>query len=241
MEAYFTPEIPLYAEGTVHSVFEWAVNIMLKLPGGERMITLTDPRLPGIPDSIQLSGAPGSLNAGTPCILQEDELQAGEERYPFVRRSAEPFFLRCLGIPTEKERFFSLTEDLCTGFDHLPPVRREYACKALCTENAVLYTGLGPGLTPSFDDACVGVMAVCRATGTPVPFRIRDLSVTTDVSARYLKLAQGGYFSAVLLRVIDALYGRADPAPSVQALAAVGATSGSDMLYGMRSALFFLL
>ena len=97
----------------MHSVFEWAINIMLKLPGGERMITLTDPRLPGIPDSIQLGRAPGSLNAGTPCVLQEDELQAGEERYPFVRRSAEPFFL--LPGDSHGKNVFSLTEDSRTA------------------------------------------------------------------------------------------------------------------------------
>ncbi|NLN36141.1 MAG: DUF2877 domain-containing protein, partial [Candidatus Cloacimonetes bacterium] len=210
MEAYFTPEIPLYAEGRVHSVFKRAINIIMKLPSDERMITLTDSRMPGIPDSIQLGRVLCSLNTGVPCILWEDELQVGEKRYPFVRQSAEPFFLRYQGLPTEKERFFNLTEELCTGLDQLPSVRREYAVKALCTEKAVKYIGLGPGLTPSFDDACVGVMAICRAAGILVPFHICDLSVTTDVSARYLKLAQGGYFSATLLRVVDALYGGAD-------------------------------
>ena len=81
-------------------------------------------------------------------------------------------------------------------------------------------------------------MAVCRAMGQAAPFVLTCLEDTTDVSARYLLLAKEGYFGQPVVDVMDALYGRGSLARAIPDLLAVGATSGSDMLWGMR--MYFL-
>lgn len=121
--------------------------------------------------------------------------------------------------------------------DRLPESLQDKAKQALLEGRWQSFLGLGVGLTPSFDDACVGMAAVYTAMGRPLPL-LEDLSVTTDVSARYLRLAQKGYFGQPLLALIHALWNHeADLPAAVRGLEAVGATSGSDMLYGVALAL----
>ena len=114
---------------------------------------------------------------------------------------------------------------------------REAALAELCTERAPARLGLGSGLTPSFDDACVGVMAVYRALGKPPPFVIADEPETTDVSARYLRLAREGFFGQPLLDLADALSGEKDLKDCLRNMLEIGATSGADMICGIRAAL----
>ena len=236
--AYLTPAIGAQARGAVHSVFGRAANVLFSLPGGDRLVTLADPALGGLPDSVRLPRAEiRRLAPGMPAALSGERLALGDRMYPLRRLGAEPFLLRRLGRPRQADAFFALTEEMRTGFSLIPPQRRRSALWALCTENAVMYLGLGPGLTPGFDDACVGAMAVFRAAGEEAPFRFSDLSVTTLVSARYLTLASEGYFGEAVLRVIGALFGDGPLKEPVEALKAAGATSGCDMLLGMRKAL----
>ena len=131
----------------------------------------------------------------------------------------------------------ALTADLSCGFDRFPSALRNRADAALLEGRWQEFLGLGGGLTPSFDDACVGMAAVYTAVGCPIP-PLSDLAVTTDVSARYLQLAQEAYFGQPLLDLIQALWQDESALPeAVHHLEAVGATSGRDMLYGVRLAL----
>lgn len=62
-----------------------------------------------------------------------------------------------------------------------------------------------------------------------VAFSQALLAGTSEVSAKYLNNAQNGYYASNLSALISA------PAPeAAAALAACGATSGRDMLYGLR-------
>ena len=116
------------------------------------------------------------------------------------------------------------------------------AVSALGTKNGAAFIGLGPGLTPSYDDACVGVMAVFMAADRDLPFMITDddLAVTTSVSARYLRLAREGYFGEAIVRVLEAVRTGRDVRQSALRLEWIGATSGRDILFGMRQAFLAL-
>ena len=103
--------------------------------------------------------------------------------------------------------------------------------------------GLGPGLTPSGDDALVGIAAAVTAMAAPgtldAAFLGRavdnDPTRTTAVSSTFLRHAAAGEFSAVLHGLMAAFVG---PDPSalkltIEQLVAFGATSGTDTLVGV--------
>ncbi len=234
--AYLTPAFRIDCEGGVHSVFKHAANAMMMLQSGPRMITLAAPRTPCLPDSICIPEEMlAELEIPMPVRLKGDCLIVDGRCIPFLRWECKP--LVAYGGYPEAGAFLAATEPLANGFDMLPADIRQSAGRALLTNDAPRYIGLGFGLTPCFDDACVGVMAVCRAMGRNAPFTISDYSATTDISARYLRLAAEGYFSGPVTALIDALFTGGSIAPRLEDLLAVGATSGSDIVYGMRRAL----
>ena len=130
----------------------------------------------------------------------------------------------------------------------------EAACRHLDLERAEAelhrLVGWGEGLTPSGDDAIVGILAalgtLAQAEGERLAF-LQSLSAavdalaarTTVVSAHYLRLAAQGHFNADVTELAHALAGDDDssvPAHLDDALGAaldVGATSGADMVTGM--------
>lgn len=100
--------------------------------------------------------------------------------------------------------------------------------------------GLGPGLTPSGDDALIGLAAALRAMGHPaqgfLDEAIDDAAVrTTAVAASLLRHAAAGEFSERLQRLLGALLGDDDApiAPAIEQAVAWGATSGTDCLVGV--------
>jgi hypothetical protein len=110
--------------------------------------------------------------------------------------------------------------------------------------------GFGPGLTPSGDDALVAVLAALHrlagltgrsgAAALLVPAVQCRLARTTAYGAFHLEHACAGRVGAALADALDALLGgaptdRLDHA--VATLAAVGATSGRDLLTGLTEAL----
>jgi len=103
--------------------------------------------------------------------------------------------------------------------------------------------GLGVGLTPSGDDALVGMLAVLAGAGV-APDALRQLlpgpgelpELTTSVSVTALRLAAGGEFSAPVRDVLAASSVGA-LAVAVGQLRGYGATSGCDTLAGMAAVL----
>ena len=111
--------------------------------------------------------------------------------------------------------------------------------------------GFGPGLTPSGDDAVVGLLGVLHRVCAPSMAavhlgRLRRtvppvLGRTTPISAHYLRLAIRGAFSERLTALLDTIAdgpergalhdSRLDAA--IDAVLAVGATSGADALGGV--------
>lgn len=107
--------------------------------------------------------------------------------------------------------------------------------------------GRGIGLTPSGDDAIVGILAVLhRCTSPAVAAGPLDalsaalapvLDRTTPISAHFLKLALRGEFGERLVSVVDACCTPSGPDPAaVDRLLATGATSGADALAGVTAA-----
>jgi hypothetical protein len=103
--------------------------------------------------------------------------------------------------------------------------------------------GLGPGLTPSGDDALVGLLAALHRLSRAGDDLLAllgqavacDLHRTCDISAHYLRLAVAGHVGERLIALCDALAdgtdGDVDEAAA--AVAATGATSGADALLGV--------
>lgn len=106
--------------------------------------------------------------------------------------------------------------------------------------------GAGPGLTPSGDDVLCGILlglrlhprgSDCLRERLWAAVRPR-LTTTTSLSAALLTEAAQGYAVAPVVLLIDAL-ARHDPAPveAVQAVLAIGHSSGADLLGGLAGCL----
>lgn len=125
--------------------------------------------------------------------------------------------------------------------------RRDGARVIGCVASLV---GLGPGLTPSGDDALVGVLAVLHRLA-PAGEGSLDLLHTAvlehvhrtgDISAHYLRLAAAGHVGERLVALCDALASgaRDEVDAATAAVVATGATSGADALLGVVSGLRLL-
>lgn len=105
------------------------------------------------------------------------------------------------------------------------------------------FIGLGPGLTPSSDDALIGMLAVFFADPRISNLLQKKFSVlgninhfkrlTTLVSYNYLDHASHGHFSTPLLYAISSLKQMKNVQAAINQLLAHGHTSGADTLLGM--------
>lgn len=114
--------------------------------------------------------------------------------------------------------------------------------------------GLGIGLTPSGDDALVGMLAVAQCAGRAAESRAEFAArlydgLSTEVSLGYLRLALRGEFSIPVLRLMDALTAPVGPgsvpaAPvgsddalteAVHEVSRIGHSSGADLLAGVSA------
>lgn len=107
---------------------------------------------------------------------------------------------------------------------------------------AVSLVGLGPGLTPSGDDALVGMAAAVTAMAASGSFDATFLGPvadaaparTTTVSATFLRHASEGQFAAGVHQLMGVLIGAdtSDAQAIIVRCVAYGATSGADLLAG---------
>jgi hypothetical protein len=112
--------------------------------------------------------------------------------------------------------------------------------RSAAAEVATGLIGLGPGLTPSGDDALVGIEAALHALGSPsagfLALVVGDLDDrTTAIAATFLRHAAAGEFAERLHTLLAALLGFGDEAiaTAIARAAAWGATSGTDCLLGV--------
>ena len=232
--ARLTPAFHCDSQGRVHSVFRHAANLSFSINQRQRLLTLVTVDAPKLPDSLCIPvRLLQSLRIGEPLALEKDALLLRGRRYPLFYDARWDGKAHKRNGVARAAAFLRESAGISCGLDSLPTPVRLQADAALVSGDLQSFLGLGCGLTPSFDDACVGVMAVCASTGADIS-SMTDLSVTTDISARYLHLASEGYFSQPVLDVIDAIFGAKPIAPALRSLLSVGSTSGSDTLYGIR-------
>lgn len=107
--------------------------------------------------------------------------------------------------------------------------------------------GCGPGLTPSGDDAIVGVLAGLHLSpdvkdGPQMARHLADalaprLAGTTDISRHLLMQAAQGHISRPLHHLGAALQGSGDLPIALTRVLSIGATSGADACLGLVGAL----
>ncbi len=239
--AFLTPDFPTAARGKVHSVFTRTANIAFCPNGDVRLLTLIPKSLPRLPDSIQVpEDIFDHIKEGMPAEWSKKQLLIGNICFQYEKDNS--FDGKIINVSDKiihprVNEFLSLTDSLPCGLDRLPSDYREKVTDSLGEGDLSRYVGLGTGLTPSFDDACVGYTAICCALGKPNRIVISDSTDTTDISLRYLRLAQKGYFGEPVCRIIASLTGEGELRKAIELLKAVGATSGCDMIYGMRVAI----
>ena len=231
--ARLTPAFDCDSRGSVHSVFRNAVNLSFVINQRQRLLTLVPVDGPKLPDSVCVPvRLLQSLRIGEPVALENGALLLRGQRYSLCYDTRWDGKAHKRNGVMQAAAFLRKSADIVCGLDSLPFPIRQQADAALLSGDLQACLGLGQGLTPSFDDACVGAMAICLSTGAQMP-HFRDTAVTTDISARYLRLASEGYFSQPVLDVIDAIYGVKPVAPALRSLLSVGSSSGSDTLYGI--------
>lgn len=104
------------------------------------------------------------------------------------------------------------------------------------------YIGLGVGLTPSYDDIIVGILAVlaCDERFYAPLKRLHDAmqsmpldKLTTTISATFLQYALKRQFSLLVMQVVRALAQGKYHHVSIHKLLNYGHTSGADLLLGI--------
>lgn len=200
-------------------------------------------------DFIRLHAA---LRTGASPIARNDGIQVGDLLLMPPRRRCS-LRLRCQSVsaylppalmsrPEETGLFGPLSQAI-EPRQH-PELRQLRHCFASALAgNAVdwrLWLGKGPGLTPSLDDMLIGMMLAAWRSGRMSPcggrafFRASgDLrAATTQVSVNYLRYASEGRFASPLMHFACALQRGRRLEPAVEALLAMGHTSGADTLLG---------
>jgi hypothetical protein len=238
-EAWLTPAFEGKGiwDGAVHSVFGRVANIALAQGGGMRLFTLCAPDVSRLPDAARVPlDWLAHVRIGEAARLTSTGVAVGGRTLPLVRGSWCGRIAR-YGGRIRAEAAALLAPYAKRWLEQAPASIRVQAMCDLRAGDGCRWLGLGGGLTPAFDDACVGAMALRCALGDTRPFRLPPMERTTQISARYLRLAGEGYFGEPLCDAVDALFGNAPLAPALEELAAVGATSGCDMLAGIGAML----
>lgn len=229
------------------------------LAAGEEVVALVAEGAVATPNAVR--GAErtpiAALAAGAPVRIGDGELRCGDvavrvgrwwdprPRVPTVRpdelgtRAA-----RLPAVPPGLDRAARGTVDVLALAAHRGAGEEAAAA-------AVSLVGRGAGLTPAGDDVLAGVLAAWAVLGSaakapPWLDGVADAVAvaaladaparTTRVSAALLDHARRGETSEAAATVLRALAGRGDLATAAHRLAGVGATSGRDLLAGVRLA-----
>jgi hypothetical protein len=138
----------------------------------------------------------------------------------------------------------ALLAALPAGAVGLDPVPAAAAAAGLAGGDAGPALGLlgrGPGLTPAGDDVVAGALAALALLGAPDPAAVRAVldavaGATTLLSAALLRCAARGQVPPQAARLLRALCGGGPVGPALDALLAVGATSGAALALGICAA-----
>ncbi|MDT9594016.1 DUF2877 domain-containing protein [Nocardioides zeae] len=207
-----------------------------------------------VPDAVVL--APGvswealldaHLRDGAPVLLGEGRLRCGE-RSVAVRATRDTRVLPDAGLsPADAARARARLLARAGRTTDRPGLAHAWtgghATPAALVTDAPGLVGRGPGLTPSGDDLCSGVLLVHRLAGTPgtaaAARLLDDLAPrrTTAASTLLLRAAGEGRAAPVVGRALTTLLDATASGPAldtvVDALLALGHTSGADLAAGL--------
>ncbi|CAN5525624.1 hypothetical protein BH20CHL7_BH20CHL7_17300 [soil metagenome] len=252
--------LPIPSDLRVHSVYQSAINGLT--PDG-RLVTVATERVGGLPNGIVIAGDPDLAGLGirpgmgvrlgqalrfesVGVIIRLDDAAPWSPRVPVLDVSRWPSrAVRCASL-ARRHRVAGGLEALAAAGSALNAlagaITRSDRVAALRAARGLI--GLGPGLTPSGDDALAGVEAALHAVGHPVAGFLQagtdDLETrTTTVSAAMLRHAASGDAAERVHRLLGALLSGPDEGlpDAIQAAVRWGATSGSDLLAGVVLAL----
>ena len=256
---YLLPEfIAASHTGQIHSVFSHAVNIIF----GETMVTIISNSDAGIPDCIVLASEDftrlSQLDYGKHVRLEQKRIIFSDPNLSLnlnCSNCGNTFSGNCrLASPQELECRLRFVQKEFIPEHRLPDLTEAILPKLItgilrekhnqCEKKLCLLIGLGSGLTPSSDDALLGIMAVmafytvAKIRLMPeFPALINRLSAgrTTDVSRKYLGCAAQGRFARPLLLCVNSLLAEhaAPESTDFDLLLNTGHTSGRDMLRGI--------
>ncbi len=241
----------------VVSVHRAVVNLTL---GDGRLIAVADDTVGGLPDGILVGDDPDFTRLGIRSGMTA-RWAAGRLRLPdasLVIRTERagdwsPGIQRRVvtGWPTRSERARALARQarVSGGLPDLPMAWPSLAAldaairaddRAAAAHAARRLIGLGPGLTPSGDDALAGIESALYAAGHPLAgflgAALDDVEArTTAVSVALLRHAAAGRSSERVHRLLDGLL-TSEPgtlAPAIEVAVRHCATSGYDMLAGV--------
>ncbi len=238
--------------GRVHSVFEHAVNLELN----ETLLTLLADKNANIPDSIVVSQKDFALlkniQAQDEILLTNKKIKIAEIEIDFTNSQnfENNFSASELATSQEIENRRKLF-----GFYHELPERAEKKfddiLKAIknqdilaCENILKTLIGLGSGLTPSADDALLGISATLEffnKCGINVLDNFADMlyklseNRTTDVSRKYFKCACQKRYSLPLINVVRSLFENnfKFDYPALAKLLNTGHSSGKDTMRGI--------
>lgn len=251
---------------TVHSVYRAAVNVA----GSGGLLVLAPASSGGLPNGILVAGDPDfrdlGLVPGDPVVATDADLRLGgavvvelaaavpwSPRLPAAGAAASALAVARWRRRSALAHRLAAVHAHPRGLASTPGAEAALhaAARALAAADrpaalaaARRLVGLGPGLTPSGDDALAGLEAALHALAHPLAGflagALDDLEArTTTVSAAILRHAARGEFTERVHELVAGLLGDDDAAPAT-ALArasAWGATSGSDGVAGVLAGL----
>lgn len=255
------------ATATVHSVYRGAVNVVG--PGG--LLVLAPVSSGGLPNGILVTAVPDfrglGLVPGDPVVASGDALRLGggvvvelADAVPWSPRlpATGPGAPAAMALRRWRRRS-ALAHRIAAALAHprglsttpgaaaaLHAAARAIAAadRPAAASAARRLVGLGPGLTPSGDDALAGLEAALHALAHPLAGflagALDDLDArTTAVSAAILRHAARGEFAERVHELVAGLLGDDDAAPAgaLARASAWGATSGSDGVAGVLAGL----
>ena len=229
--------------GRVIAVFRHACYLRF----GGHVLALTTPKVPIGPVHLRSSVSPGTCVVGASVVVADGCLRAGDQRLSLTGAgiwrgplpgpdavTAHPHLIeQVLGAPSSRSAL------------HQPIYRpRLQAARAAVAEGDLaaacrLLGGLGPGLTPSGDDALAGLLLAARLRSPATEDHLVRLARGVDshqISRSFLLWAARGQSLEPVHRCLMALgAGDARAASAAAAdLAAWGHTSGADLMLGLH-------
>ena len=230
-------------DGTVKAWFPRACYV--ELPGG--LLTLVAPDvLPG-PTYIELDGPPPLADLGSRVQATDGRLAIGGRP---INMAAAEAWRGSLPTPAKMRTLAHRIAHATRGEAqrsalHSEPYRtravraRERLREGSLHEAAQDLVGMGPGLTPSGDDALAGILLALRAAGGPAieprTLRLAEAGDTGVISRAFLRwAARGQALAPAHDLLVSAAAGDAERASrAARDMGAVGETSGADFLLGL--------